>query len=86
MRRYTVVLVPDPDGRAWNVSVPALPGCFTWGETVEEALGRARNAIAGWIADPEEDLGAIPDAVVATVTVPEPARTAGAIPAATAAR
>lgn len=46
MRRYTVILAPEPDGSAWNVVVPALPGCFTWGATVEEALSMARDAIA----------------------------------------
>ena len=45
---YTVVLAPetDPRGRGYNVRVPALPGCFTQGDTVEEALAMAREAIA----------------------------------------
>lgn len=45
-RRYAVVLTREPDGSAWNVTVPALPGCFTWGATVDEALAMARDAIA----------------------------------------
>jgi predicted RNase H-like HicB family nuclease len=44
--RYTVVLSPEPDGSAFNVTVPAMPGCLTWGTTVEEALEHAREAIA----------------------------------------
>ncbi len=44
--RYTVVLTPEADGSAYNVTVPALPGCFTWGNTVKEALAMAREAIA----------------------------------------
>ena len=44
--RYTVVLTPEPDGSAFNVTVPAMPGCLTWGATVEEALAHAREAIA----------------------------------------
>ncbi len=48
--RYSVVLDPEEDGGAWNVTVPALPGCFTWGATVEEALVNAREAIAGHVA------------------------------------
>ena len=48
-RRYTVVLTPEPDGSAYNVVVPALPGCFTWGTTVEEALAMARDAIAAFL-------------------------------------
>ena len=50
MTRYTIVIDPEPDGSAFNVFVPALPGCYTWGETVEEALHMAREAITGHIA------------------------------------
>jgi antitoxin HicB len=32
------------------VTVPALPGCLTWGETPEEAIVNAREAIAGHVA------------------------------------
>ena len=65
IRRYTVVLVPEPDGSAWNVKVPMLPGCFTFGETPDEALAMARDAIATYLdgedeaAAPEEPPGAI---------------------------
>ena len=49
-RHYTVVLTPEPDGSAYNVTVPALPGCFTYGETIEEAIEMAKDAIAGFVA------------------------------------
>jgi len=48
--RYSIVLDPEPDGSAWNVTVPALPGCLTWGETIEDAVANAREAIAGHVA------------------------------------
>jgi antitoxin HicB len=48
--RYTVLLEWDPEGPGYAVTVPLLPGCFTQGATVEEALERAREAIAGHIA------------------------------------
>ena len=57
---YTVVLAPetDPRGRGYNVRVPALPGCFTQGDTVEEALAMAKDAIEvatrGLIEDGED--------------------------------
>ena len=41
--QYTIVLTPD-DGQV-SVSVPALPGVFTWGATEDEALASAREAI-----------------------------------------
>jgi antitoxin HicB len=42
---YTIVLTPEPDGSAFTVTVPALPGVMTWGFTTEEALASAREAI-----------------------------------------
>ncbi|MCC6790361.1 MAG: type II toxin-antitoxin system HicB family antitoxin [Thermomicrobiales bacterium] len=49
-RHYTVLLEWDPEGPGYAVSVPALPGCFTQGATVPEALDRAREAISSHIA------------------------------------
>lgn len=49
-KRYTVLLDWDSEGEGYAASVPALPGCFTQGATVDEALTRAREAIAGHIA------------------------------------
>lgn len=52
---FTVVLEPDEEEGGYAVTVPTLPGCFTQGETVEEALAMAREAIElhleGLIAD-----------------------------------
>ena len=42
--RYSVVLQPEPEG-AFTATVPLLPGCVTAGDTVEEALTNARDAI-----------------------------------------
>jgi predicted RNase H-like HicB family nuclease len=43
-REYEVVLTPEDDGR-YSVTVPALPGCVSQGETREEALTMIREAI-----------------------------------------
>jgi predicted RNase H-like HicB family nuclease len=43
-RIYTVVLRPEPEG-GFSVLVPALPGCFSCGDTVPEALAMAEDAI-----------------------------------------
>jgi antitoxin HicB len=46
--RYTIEIHPaDPGETGYWVSVPALPGCFTQGETYEEALLNAEEAIVG---------------------------------------
>jgi len=42
---YTVVLRTEPEG-GYTVLVPALPGCFTCGDTIGEALRMAEEAIA----------------------------------------
>lgn len=42
---YTVVLEWDDEGKGWVVHVPALPGCLTQGETVDDALSNVREAI-----------------------------------------
>ncbi len=42
---YSVVVHEAEEGGVW-VEVPALPGCYSQGESVEEALGNVREAIA----------------------------------------
>jgi len=42
---YTVVLERNEDG-GYTVTVPALCGCVTQGQTIAEALARAQEAIA----------------------------------------
>jgi predicted RNase H-like HicB family nuclease len=44
-RTYTVVLTREPDG-SYTVEVPALPGCLTFGESVDEALAMAEDALS----------------------------------------
>ncbi len=54
VRRYTEVLEFDPEANACSVVVPALPGCTSMGDTVDEALANAKEAIAGHVASLEE--------------------------------
>lgn len=46
VNRYAVVIHEDPEGGFW-AEVPALPGCYSQGESVEELLVNVREAIAG---------------------------------------
>jgi len=57
---YHVVLEPDPEG-GYVAVVPAFPGCYSQGETAEEALSNAREAILLTIEDMRERGDAIPD-------------------------
>lgn len=49
MRKYTIILDPDTEEGGYTVTVPALPGCITQGETVEQCIERAKEAIQGYI-------------------------------------
>ena len=51
--RYTVLLEPEDDG-GFIVSVPALPGCISQGDTREEALENIREAVALYVEDCRE--------------------------------
>ena len=51
MRRYTVLLIPDEEEGGYTVTVPALPGCVTEGDTREEALRNAQDAVRLFIDD-----------------------------------
>lgn len=75
MRRYTILLDPDPDLGVYTITVPSLPGVVTQAANINDALARAREAIEvhlhGLIEDGEE----IPEETVspqlATVYVDE---------------
>ena len=62
MRTYTIVVEPEETG-GFMVSVPALPGCFTQGASLEECRKRAAEAIAVHIAGLEADGEPVPDEV-----------------------
>lgn len=45
---FRIKMQPEPEG-GFTVTVPALPGCVTWGETYEHAIAMSREAIEGYI-------------------------------------
>ncbi|MCL5782698.1 MAG: type II toxin-antitoxin system HicB family antitoxin [Candidatus Thermoplasmatota archaeon] len=46
--KYTIILEPDEEG-GYTVTVPALPGCISEGDTKEEAIENIKDAISGYI-------------------------------------
>lgn len=64
--KYAVILSRDEEGN-WLASVPAFPGCHTWGRTREEALANAQEAVEGCI----ESLRASGDPLPEEATPPE---------------
>jgi predicted RNase H-like HicB family nuclease len=45
---YRILLRREPEG-GYTVTVPVLPGCVTYGATIDEACAMARDAIALYI-------------------------------------
>lgn len=50
MSKYTIISEYDPEVKSFAVTVPALPGCTSQGDTTEEAMANVKEAIAGHIA------------------------------------
>ena len=47
MQSFTVVLSPDPNAGGYSVSVPAVPGALSEGNSRDEALANVREAVEG---------------------------------------
>ncbi len=60
MYTYKIQLREEPDG-GFTVLVPALPGCITYGENVDEALSMAKEAIQLYIEVLKDSGEKIPD-------------------------
>lgn len=48
-KKDTIVLAPNYHEEGYTISVPALPGCITYGLNKDEALERAREAMEDFI-------------------------------------
>lgn len=71
IRNYSVVLLPNDPEPGYTVTVPALPGCISCGDSLEEALENIKDAISLYIRDCLKHGEEIPDdrEIVAKVTV-----------------
>jgi len=49
------VFTEDPEGR-WLVDMPGLPGCHTFGETLDAARTNAKDAVALWLESDDFEL------------------------------
>jgi predicted RNase H-like HicB family nuclease len=56
---YRILLWKEPEG-GYTVTVPTLPGCVTFGETVDGAIAMAREAIELYIEHLQEKGEEIP--------------------------
>ncbi len=60
MYTYKLHLSKEEEG-GYTVLVPALPGCITYGEDIEEAISMAKEAISLYIDELKSRGEAIPD-------------------------
>lgn len=51
---YTVIIHSAEEGGYWT-EVPALPGCFSQGETIEQAIENTKDAIECHLVGLRED-------------------------------
>ena len=58
--KYPIAIEPADEGLAFGVVVPDLPGCFSAGDTLDEAVENSKEAIALWIETALDDDGTIP--------------------------
>lgn len=77
LKKFTVILLPD-DGN-YQVIFPYYPNCITYGETVDEALKNAKEAMelhleaeAEYEGDPVPEYVHVPHVVVGEVDVEVP--------------
>jgi predicted RNase H-like HicB family nuclease len=60
MDRYEIILYWSQDDDACIAEVPELPGCLAHGDSHEEALANAKEAMALWIDMAKEHGDSIP--------------------------
>ena len=49
MMRYPIAIEPGTETTAFGVIVPDLPGCFSAGDTLDDAVTAVEEAAAAWI-------------------------------------
>jgi predicted RNase H-like HicB family nuclease len=58
--RYPVAIELGAAEHSFGVVVPDLPGCFSAGDTLDEAMANAEEAIAGWLDQALDDGDPVP--------------------------
>ncbi|ANA14150.1 type II toxin-antitoxin system HicB family antitoxin [Acetobacter oryzifermentans] len=58
--RYPIVIEPGSETTSYGVVFPDLPGCFSAGDTLDEAVKNASKAAALWIEDALDNSEKVP--------------------------
>lgn len=59
--RFAIVIESGNEKHAFGVIVPDLSGCFSAGDTLDDAIDNAKEAIELWLEETIDSGGAIPD-------------------------
>lgn len=59
--KYPIAIEPGDEQHAFGVVVPDLPGCFSAGDSLDEAIDNAKEAIELWLETVIDDGGAVPE-------------------------
>ncbi len=70
--KYPIAVHKDPDS-CYGVTVPDIPGCFSAGESIEEAISNAHEAITGHLEILAEDgeIAPSPSSIDSFLALPE---------------
>lgn len=69
---YPIAITPGDEQHAWGVEVPDIPGCFSAGDNLDDALAMAREAIEGHLELLAEEGEPIPSACSLTLHAANP--------------
>jgi len=69
---YPIAITSGDEQHAWGVEVPDIPGCFSAGESLDDAMAMAREAIEGHLELLAEDGEPIPEARSVTTHAANP--------------
>ncbi|HBB65207.1 MAG TPA: type II toxin-antitoxin system HicB family antitoxin [Candidatus Vogelbacteria bacterium] len=61
MKSYTYRVIIELDGKAYHGFVPALPGCHTCGDTIEQTRANLRDAISLYLENLNANKSFIPE-------------------------
>ena len=63
-RTFKIILEPEKESGGYSVTVPSLPGCTSQGETLEECMANAKEAIQLFVEGLKADHLPIPESDV----------------------
>ncbi|PTQ86840.1 type II toxin-antitoxin system HicB family antitoxin [Nitrosomonas ureae] len=59
--RYPIAIELGDEKHAFGVVVPDLPGCYSAGDTIDEAIDKAKEAIELWLETVIDGGGSVPN-------------------------